>query len=95
MKIEVVTVAQLRAQLGRILAELRKRGVPFYVTQRGEARAVLLRTDKYRAMMEQLEYLDDSLEMLKARLRRGSGKERTRPWSEVKRELLGGGRVPR
>ena len=62
--------------------------------QRGEACAVLLDADEYRALMGQLEYLDDSLEVLKARLRRGSGKKRTRPWSEVKRELLGVGRVP-
>ena len=95
MKIEVVTVAQLRAQPEGSWPSCGREACRFYVTQRGEARAVPLRTDKYRAMMEQLGYLDDSLEVLKGRERRASGKERTPTLGAVKRELLGGGRVPR
>ena len=91
----MVTVAQLRAKLAKILAELRKRGGPLYVMQRGEACAVLLDADEYRALKGQLEYLDASLEVLKARVRRARPGRSARPWSEVKRELLGGGRVPR
>lgn len=91
----MVTVAQLRGQLAKILAELRKKGGPLYVTQRGHARAVLLGSEEYRALMEQLEYLDDSLEVLRARERRASGKERSRPLGAVKRALLGRGRLPR
>lgn len=92
---ELVSVAALRARLSRVLGEMRAKRGPLYVTQRGEASAVLLAVDEYHALLEQLEYLDDSLEALRARERREAGREGTRPWSTVKRQRRGRGRVPR
>lgn len=85
---EFVTVAKLRAEMARILARLgHGRGGPVYLTQRGRPRAVLLDVDEYRALIEQLEYLDDSIEALLAHQRIERGEETTRPFDEVIREI--------
>ncbi len=85
MAVEFVTVARLRAEMAKVLAKLRKDRGPLYLTQRGEPRAVLLAVDEYRALIEQLEYLDDSIEALLGRERREAG-ERVRPLVDVIRE---------
>ncbi len=86
-------MAHLRVKLSQVLKEIKGRSGAIYVTQRGEPRAVLLSVDEYQALIDQLEYLDDSLEGVLARERRESGRETTRPWSVVKGELLGRGRL--
>lgn len=85
---EFITVAQLRARMAEILARLGKASGPVYLTQRGEPRAVLIDIKEYRALMEQLEYLDDSLEIVLARQRRERGEEKARPLQEVLRDRM-------
>jgi prevent-host-death family protein len=92
MAVELITVAALRARLADIIRQLESSQRPVYVTQRGEAKAVLVGVESYHALVEQIEYLHDSLTVLEAKERRESGRERTRPWSAVKRSLRG--RVP-
>jgi prevent-host-death family protein len=82
---EFVTVARLRAEMAGLFARLDRDG-PLYVTQRGQARAVLMDVDRYRLLIEQLEYLDDALEALLARERRERGEETARPLADVIRE---------
>jgi len=82
---EFMTVARLRAEMADVLARLGRDG-PFYLTQRGKPRAVLLGIDEYRTLVEQLEHLDDSLEALVARERRERGEEKSRPLADVIRE---------
>ena len=82
---EFMTVARLRAEMADVLARLGHDG-PLYLTQRGKPRAVLLDVDEYRALIEQLEHLDDSLEALLARERRERGEETSRPLAEVIRK---------
>jgi len=81
---EFVTVARLRAELAKVLARLERDG-PLYVTQRGQARAVLVDIGGYRMLTEQLEYLDDALEAALARERRARG-ETARPLADVIRD---------
>jgi prevent-host-death family protein len=82
---EFITVARLRAEMADVLERLGHDG-PLYLTQRGKPRAVLLDIDEYRALIEQLEHLDDSLEALLARERRERGEETSRPLVDVIRE---------
>ena len=82
---EFITVARLRAEMADVLGRLGHNG-PLYLTQRGKPRAVLLDIDEYRALIEQLEHLDDSLEALLARELRERGEETTRPLADVIRE---------
>jgi prevent-host-death family protein len=88
---EFMTVARLRAEMADVLARLGDNG-PLYLTQRGKPRAVLLDIDEYRALVEQLEHLDDSLEAVLARERREHGQETTRPLADVIRERRAAGR---
>jgi prevent-host-death family protein len=83
---DFVTVARLRAEMADILARLGRDRGPLYLTQRGRPRAVLLDIDDYRALVDQLEHLDDSVEALLARERRQRGEETTRPLADVIRD---------
>lgn len=84
---EFVTVAQLRAEMAKILARLGKARGHIYLIQRGQPRAVLVDIQEYQALIDQLEYLDDSLEVLLAREREARGEEKTRPFDEVIAEI--------
>jgi prevent-host-death family protein len=95
MAVRMVTVADLRGRLAELLEQLPQARGPLYVTQRGQARAVLLAVDEYDALLDQLEYLDDSLEALRSKERRESGRERTEPLETVMRHLRARGRVSR
>ncbi|HEV2249407.1 MAG TPA: type II toxin-antitoxin system Phd/YefM family antitoxin [Candidatus Limnocylindria bacterium] len=95
MAIAMVSVADLRARLAELIEQLRTDRSPLYVTQRGQARAVLLAVEDYDGLLDQLEYLDDSLEALRAKERRESGRERSEPLDAVMRQLRKRGRVPR
>ena len=83
-----VTVAKLRAEMARVLAELPTTD-PVYLIQRGQPRAVLIDVDRYRSLVDQLEHLDDSVEALLARERRETGAETARPLAEVIAERRG------
>ena len=85
MATEFVTVARLRAEMAATLARLGEHG-PLYLTQRGRPQAVLIDVDDYRALVGQLEYLDDSLEALHSKELRDSGRESTRPLAAVLRD---------
>lgn len=95
MAVQIIGVAELRARLAEVLNELRRRGGPLYLTQRGRARAVLLAEGEYRRLIEELEDLSDALEVLKSRERRARGLERTETFSSVRRRLLSRARVRR
>ncbi len=82
---DLVTVARLRAELATLLSRLDRDGA-VYVTQRGQARAVLLDVERYRELLAQIEYLDDSLEGALGQLALLRG-ERARPLEEVVAEL--------
>ncbi len=86
---EFVTVAQLRAEMAKILARLGKARGHIYLIQRGQPRAVLVDIQEYGALIDQLEYLDDSLEAILAHQRLERGEETTRPFDEVVQEIRG------
>jgi prevent-host-death family protein len=76
----VVTSEDLRAGLGRELDALRETEDVLYVSKRGRPAAVVLDSEHYAALVERLEYLEDSLAALTAREERESAV----PWSEVR-----------
>lgn len=84
---EFISVAQLRAEMAKVLARLGKAHGHVYLTQRGQPRAVLVDVKEYRALIDQLEYLDDSIEAMLAQQRLDRGEETTRPFDEVVREI--------
>ena len=89
----MLSVADLRAQLANVLEKLSTNAGPLYVTQRGQARAVLLSVDEYERLTDQLEYLEDSLTIAEGRVRDTSD-ARPRSLEEVERDLRRRGRLP-
>jgi prevent-host-death family protein len=63
MATRIVTVSELKAKLGALMAELEEEGVPLYVTQHGKPKAVLARYDEYEALVRKLEDVEDLLAM--------------------------------
>ncbi len=84
---EFITVAQLRAEMAQILARLGKAQGQVYLTQRGQPRAVLVDIKQYERLIDQLEYLDDSIEAMLAHGRLQRGEEKTIPYDEFMRDL--------
>jgi len=76
----IVTADDLRAKLGRELDALRESEEAVYISKRGRLAGVLLDPDRYAELIERLDYLEDSLAALQARVEHDS----TRPWSEVR-----------
>jgi len=63
MTTRIVTVSELKVNLGALMAELEERGVPLYVTQHGKPKAVLARYDEYEALIQKIEDMEDLLAM--------------------------------
>ena len=89
----MLSVADLRAQLANVLEKLSTNAGPLYVTQRGQARAVLLSVDEYERLTDQLEYLEDSLTIAEGR-GRDTPDAPPRSLEEVERDLRRRGRLP-
>jgi prevent-host-death family protein len=66
MAINVVGARQLRSELARVLEELSAVG-EVVVTQRGHGKGVLVDFDRYNALLDRLEYLEDSLDAAEGR----------------------------
>ncbi len=66
MATKIVTVSELKANLATIMADLDALGVPFYVTQHGKPKAVLVSYQEYEALLEKLDDLEDVLAMKEA-----------------------------
>lgn len=63
MALRVVGTRQLREQLADVIGELRDTE-EIVVTQRGQARAVLVDIERYNQLLERLEFLEDSIDAL-------------------------------
>ncbi|MBA3433176.1 MAG: type II toxin-antitoxin system Phd/YefM family antitoxin [Actinobacteria bacterium] len=63
----IVTAEDLRARLGRELDALKETEEALYVSKRGRLAAVVLDSEHYAALIDRLEYLEDSLAALRAR----------------------------
>lgn len=77
----VVTADDLRSQLGQELDQLRASEDVLFVSKRGRLTAVLVDIERYRALVERTEYLEDSLAALQAR----EELDQSIPWPEMRR----------
>ena len=63
----MITAEDFRARLGRELDGLRETEDALYISKRGRLAAVVIDSEHYAALIERLEYLEDSLAALNAR----------------------------
>ncbi|NCO65494.1 MAG: prevent-host-death family protein [Candidatus Aquicultor secundus] len=59
MAINILSASEVREQLSRILKSLSEKKEPVFITQYGKAKAVLMDIDRYNALMQLLEDLED------------------------------------
>ena len=77
----VVTAGDLRARLGQELDSLKTASDVLYVSKRGRLAGVLIDVDRYSAILDRLEFLEDSLSTLRSR----DEMEKGIPWSRLRR----------
>ena len=63
MATKIVTVSELKTNLSSVVARLGTEGNPFYVTQHGKPKAVLVQYEEYEVLLEKLDDLEDALSM--------------------------------
>ncbi|HCG98601.1 MAG TPA: type II toxin-antitoxin system prevent-host-death family antitoxin [Actinobacteria bacterium] len=59
MAIKILPASEVRGQLSSILKRLAEDKAPVYITQYGRAKAVLMDIERYDALMQLLEDLED------------------------------------
>ncbi len=67
-KIKSISISEARPRLTHLVDEVAQGGEPYFVISNSELKAVLLGIDEYNALREQLEDLEDTVDLLKARL---------------------------
>ena len=76
----IIPSEDLRARLGRELDALKETHEALYVSKRGRLAGVLLDADRYAELLDRIDYLEDSIGALQARVEAGDAV----PWSEVR-----------
>jgi prevent-host-death family protein len=76
----IIASEDLRAGLGRELDAVRRTQEALYVSKRGRLAGVLLDSDQYAELLERIDYLEDSLAALQARVDR----DQSVAWDEVR-----------
>lgn len=61
--LKIIGVRELRSQLAGVIGELSDVD-EVIVTQRGEAKAVIVDLDRYNELLDRLEYLEDSIDAI-------------------------------
>ncbi|MBI2322111.1 MAG: type II toxin-antitoxin system Phd/YefM family antitoxin [Chloroflexi bacterium] len=82
-KVKVVPISEARPNFAALVDAVSHSQETYFVASRSKVKAVLIGVEKYNALLEQLEDLEDSLDVLKAML----ANEPTKPLDEVTREL--------
>lgn len=82
-RLKVIPISEARPRLANLVAEASQTREPWFIASRSKIKAVLLGIEEYEALVERLEDLEDSLEILRSRLEG----EPSRPIDEFIRDL--------
>jgi len=81
--LKVVSISEMRPRLTALVDEVSAGEEPYFVASHSKVKAVLIGIDEYNALIERLEDLEDSLDILRAR----AGGESTRPLDDLLKDL--------
>ncbi len=84
-------ISDLRGNQAQILDGLKE--APILLTRQGKAAAVLVDPDKWNALIELVEDLEDSVDALEAQLELATGKDHTVSLSQLKATIRDGAAV--
>ena len=59
MEMHILPASEVRNQLSSVIKDIKKEGVPYFVTQHGKAVMVLMDMERYNELMSRLEDLAD------------------------------------
>ena len=76
----IIASEDLRARLGRELDGLKETHEALYVSKRGRLAGVLVNANQYAELLDRIDFLEDSLAALQARVERDDAV----PWAEVR-----------
>lgn len=79
---EIVSVAKAKAHLSKLVKEATE-GKVFEVINRSQPMAILIGVEHYKALLEEIEELEDAIAILQGKL---EGDEPRIPWEQVKAE---------
>lgn len=82
-RVKVIPISEARPNLAALVDAVSRSHETYLIASRSKVKAVLIGIEEYDALLEQLEDLEDSLDVLKARL----ASESTKPLDEFTREL--------
>ena len=77
----IIASEDLRARLGRELDGLKETHEALYVSKRGRLAGVLVNANQYAELLDRIDFLEDSLAALQARVERDDDAV---PWAEVR-----------
>lgn len=79
---EIVSIAKAKAHLSELVKKARE-GEVFEVINRSQPMAILIGVEQYKALLEEIEELEDAVAILEGKL---EGDEPRIPWEQVKAE---------
>lgn len=85
---KTIPVSDLRFNQAELLDNLAAE--PVLLTRQGKAAAVLVDPEQWNALLARLEFLDDSVTALQAKLELLTGEDDTLSWDSVKADMLDG-----
>jgi len=80
---EVISIAKAKAHLSEVAREAKK-GKVFEIINRSQPMAIVLSVEKYKALLEEIEDLEDAMAILEGKLE--SEAKPQIPWEQVKAE---------
>jgi prevent-host-death family protein len=87
MALQVMSVSDVKARIGDVLEKVSSSNEPLYIARRSKVDVVMLSVGVYENMLAELEDARDAEILRQAREHGG----RTRPYAEVRRELVAEG----
>ena len=82
-RLKIIPVSEARPNLAALVDEANQEGEPCFITSRGRVKAVLLGIEEYEALRERLEDLEDSIDVLRARV----ANEPSRPYEDFLKDI--------
>jgi prevent-host-death family protein len=82
-RVKVLPISEARPNLTALVEEVAQSREPYFIATHSKVKAVLLGVEEYNTLLEQIEELEDSLDILKARV----ADEPTTSFAEFVREL--------
>ncbi len=84
---DIKPISYVKAHAAEILSQVNSTKEPLYITQNGEAKAVIIDTESYESLKETLNFLK-ILSIGESQIKKGKVKKQTEFFNEIENEIL-------